>query len=235
MARALSHVHSIIRGSVGGLTYTANQFYQIIMKNRTAPVQPNTTPQQLARNAITSAQGTWNGLTSIVRQSWQNYSINLNWPDPLGTHKVPGRQVFIAGRSMQDYILAAGLAVPSFVTSAPPSFFGFYLPTTIQIVAPVGLGTGIGVSVGAEASTDGTFLIELSGPWTDTRQRYKGPWQNQYTTAVVVPKATTVVVDFLGFQVDDVIFVRVKAVADDAPPRVSAQTILRGYAVLTGP
>lgn len=233
MARALSHLMSKIRGSVGGLTYSANQYYQIIMKNRTTPVQPNTTAQQLARNALTAAQETWNGLTTAVRAAWDLYANNLSWPDPLGTHKIPGRQVFMAGRAMQNYIFEAGLAVPTFVTTAPPSFLGFYLPQSINIAALAAPGTGFAVSLSSEFAFDGTFLVEISGPWPDTRNRYKGPWQVADSQVAIVPANTSVLVPFEVGSDDDIYFVRVKAVADDASPRVSAQTILRAVVTTT--
>lgn len=234
MARMLSQVATIIRGSVGGLTFSANQFYQIIVRPRTAPVQPNTTAQQLVRNALTAANGTWNGLTTVVRQQWDSYALNLSWPNPLGTHKVPGRQVFVAGRSLQNYVFDAGLAVPTFVTTAPPSFFGFYLPQNVVAGPPTGIGTGFGVGITPEANIDCTALIEIQGPFPDTVNRYKGPWDNAQTVAVVIPAATTTVTNFLVGADDDIYFVRVKMVADDAPPRISAQSILR-VAVSTVP
>lgn len=231
MARMLSQVATKIRGSVGGLTYSANQYYQIIMKARTSPVQPNTTLQQQARAAIVSAASAWTQMTDAQREQWKIYALNLRWPDPLGTHKCPGRQAFMAGRSIQQYVLATGLAIPNYVVDGPGFFDGFLLPQSVTVGNPVGPGTGIGVSVSADFTDDTLALIEISPAMGPTRLRYKGPWDTHSSQAAIIPANTTVNVDFLGYNVGDILFARVKCVGDDAPPRVSIQYILRGTAV----
>ena len=235
MARLLSQIATVIRGSIGGITYTANQFHAIIMRARVSPVQPNTTAQQLARSAMISAQETWNGLTDTVRSAWQQYARFLIFTSPTGTYTIPGRQAFIAGRSLQNYLFETGLAVPTFDTDAPQQILGFYLPQSVNIVDPVTpLSTGIGVSITSEAAVGCAFLIEISAPFTGTRNRFKGPWDTSQSQGGVLAADATVVVDFVDYNLDDVLFVRVKIVADDAPPRVSSQVILRGVAVTIG-
>ncbi|MBA7692380.1 hypothetical protein ES703_100947 [subsurface metagenome] len=110
---------------------------------------------------------------------------------------------------------------------------------TPSVEIPPGLDgvaeTGIAVSIGAEALTDCACLVEISRAFTSARKRFKGPWDIAKCTGVVIPKNTTVLVEFLGLVEDAIYFTRVKAVGDDAPCRISAAFINRHVAEIVGP
>lgn len=232
MARMLSQIATVIRGSVGGITYTANQFHAIIMRARVSPVQPNTTAQQLARLALSTAQGTWLTLTQVVRDAWETYSRNLFRSGPVGTYTVPGRQSFIAGRALQNYVNDRGLAVPNFDTSAPPVFGGFYLPERIVTALPPALQTGVAISYTSEALVDALVMVQIAGPFPETVRRYKGPWNTGQEQAQIVVMATSALISFDGLTVGDIFFMRVSSVADAASPRSAAPVILRMAAIV---
>jgi len=227
MAKILSSPWSIIRGSIAGTTYLANQFHQIVARARTAPVQPNTIYQTHIRSALNAASDVWANLTSAVRLQWEMYANGLEWPGPLGPYTCPGRQVFIAGRSLQEYVNTRGLAVPTMVTTAPSTMLGFYNLKNVGCSAPTTPGTGVAVSFTTETATDALVYAEISQAFSPARYRYKGPWESASAQASVVPMATSGLIEFLGLEDGAIYFIRLKAVADDAPPRVSCEYIVR--------
>ena len=235
MARILSPVWSIIRGSIAGTTYFANQFHQIVARARTAPVQPNTNPQTLIRASMNNASAIWNGLTDGVQFGWQVYANLTPFSGPLGSYTVPGRQMFMAGRVLQDYIINSGFALPTFDVNPPAPMAGFLNLRNVIPTAPVSVGTGIGLSVTADALDDSMTMLEINGPFTSSRKRFKGPWDTSKTIAVVLPVNTTVVLEIMGLLDGGIYFTRLKGVADDAPPRVSTRFINRHIAQVITP
>lgn len=227
MARALSQVYTIIRGSVGGLTYLANQYHQIVVRARTAPVQPNTTYQAMIRTAFTAALDVWANLDAKEQEKWDDYANATPFPGPLGPYTVTGRLIFAAGRSLQEYILARSLATPSFVTTAPIALAGFYDLKNVACVPPTGPGTGVAVTIGAETTSACAAFVEISPGFPKARKRYKGPWVTADSQAVIIPLNTSAIVEFLNLTVGVTYFIRVKAVADNVPPRISAAHIIR--------
>lgn len=234
MAKILSHVWSIIRGSVGGITYLAGPTGQIIARQRTAPVQPATLFQAFAKNAMDDASAAWEGLTEEVQQLWDSYALTLTYSSATGSYSPTGRQAFIGGRQLQRYLNTRGLITATFVTDAP-STTGFLLPSQIEMVAPVAIGTGFGLSVAADVNDDTVVFVNVSGPFEKERNFWKGPWDPSKGFATIVPANSVVVMDRLGLIEDKIYFIRVKCVADDASPRVSAEFFLRGIAITTGP
>lgn len=234
MARIISPVWSMIRGSIGGTTYLANQFHQIVARVRTAPVQPNTNAQTLIKGALEYASDQWLQLTDPIQSGWDLYARGTPFPGPLGPYTVPGRQMFMAGCSLSNYIAVSTFAATALDTT-PPIGTGFLNLKNVHAVPPTGPGTGIAVSIGAEVMTDCACLVEISRAFTSARKRFKGPWNIAMCKGVVIPKNTTVLVEFLGLVEDAIYFTRVKAVGDDAPCRISAAFINRHVAEIIGP
>lgn len=234
MARILSPVWSMIRGSIGGITYFANQFHQIVARVRTAPVQPNTNAQTIIKAALEFASDTWLQMSDVAQNAWDLYARGTPFAGPLGPYTVPGRQMFMAGCSLSSYIAVSGFAAPSLVTT-PPIGSGFLNLKNVNPVAPDGPGTGIALTIGAETLTDCCCLVEISRAFTSARKRFKGPWNIAMCQGVVIPKNTSVKIDFLGLVEDAIYFTRVKAVGDDAPCRISAAFINRHVAEVIGP
>ena len=111
MARALSQIVTVIRGSIGGITFTANQWHQILLRAKTAPVQPQTNAQQFIKDGFTAASLDWKLLTDADRALWSQYSATVTYTGPLGDYTLPGRQIFMAAQSLVNYINSAGLDV----------------------------------------------------------------------------------------------------------------------------
>lgn len=235
MARILSSPWSIIRGSIAGTTYLSNQFHPIIARARTAPVQPMTEFQTNIRSSMAAATNVWDTLTPPVQLGWDLYGSATQWPGPLGTYTVPGRQIFMAGRTLQEYVNLRALCIPTFVTDPPAPMIGFYNLKSVGCVAPTGPGTGVAVAFTTEAAQDGLIFAEVSPPFSTSRKRYKGPWNSSTAQAQVFPANTSGTLEFLGLVDGCVYFVRIKAVADDASPRISPEYIVRCVAQVVGP
>ena len=181
---------------------------------------------------MNSASAIWNGLTDTVHFGWQVFAELTPFSGPLGSYTVPGRQMFMAGRVLQDYVANAGLALPTFIVDPPTPLAGFLNLRNVLPSTPVGPGTGIALSVTADALDDSLVMLEIQGPFTHSRKRFKGPWDTSKTIAVIIPVNTTVLLEILGLFADGIYFTRLKGVADDAPPRVSAQFFNRHTAVV---
>jgi hypothetical protein len=230
--RFLSQVYTIARGSVGGITYTANQFYQLIARARTAPVQPNTEDQAAVRSAMTAAADAWTNLSGSEQNLWELYGAATKWPGPLGEHTISGRLCFMAGYILARYVSDQGYASPTIDTSAPAQLDGFYnLKSVSSAPFVTASSTGVSVTFTSETAVDACVLVEISPGFPITRRRYKGPWNTASSQAVILSAPSSVVVDFTGLSAGTRYFMRVKAVADDAPLRVSPEFIVNSIAV----
>jgi hypothetical protein len=85
---------SEIRGSLAGTVFSRNKGGAYI-RNRTVPINPNTSFQQIVRNIMGNLSNTWvDTLTAIQREGWETYAANLLLPDKLGDMRA------ISGNSM---------------------------------------------------------------------------------------------------------------------------------------
>lgn len=232
MAKIISPVWSIIRGSIAGTTYLAGPTGQIIARQRTAPVDPGTFIQTMMRSSLAYAAGLWDAQTLANQESWQNYAETVTYQKATGNYHPTGRQAFMAGISMSKYIDTRGLASPTEVTT-PPELTGFLLPSNLSMGAPAAAGTGFTVNITADPTDDTLTLINVAGPFGKERNFWKGPWVPQLTYAAIVPGGTSTQLDCIGLIVNRTYFTRVKCVADDASPRVSTEYFMRGVAETT--
>jgi hypothetical protein len=225
--RALSHIFSIMRGSVNGITYTANQFHQIIARAKTAPVDPSTTFQGMVRQAFSGAAVFWEGIAQASRDGWEDYASTLTYSNPLGNTEMPGRQVFMGNIGWMLYLLARGIVFTSQEKTPPliPGFLSLDPVSTGILGAP---GTGFSVNVGNPNSSDILVTARRSRPFTATRNTFKGPFNSNSLDTVVVVGESTGTIDFVGGVDGQVFFVEVRAIVDDGPKQVSQKVILRG-------
>jgi len=231
MAKFLSTVYSGIRGSVGGLTYTANQFHQLIVRQKTSPVNPNTTRQSQIRSAFSGAVALWAGLSAAFRNAWNDYADTLVFQGPLGPYTVPGRDVFIANISVALYLQSVN-GVPAVVDTTPPGIAGFL---NISSVAPADFtpaaSTGISFSFIQSGAEDVIAYATRSVAFGLSRERFKGPFLSSTNEYLEVVAPGSGVVDFDGLIVDLKYFMRVRFITALAPFRLSAEFIVSSVAV----
>ncbi len=235
MARMRSIIASVIRGSVGGLTYTANQWHQIIVRSRTAPVQPNTGYQTMLRSAFTSAASLWtNYLTEEQRLGWHNYAQTCPYEGPLGVYYIPGRQMFIACRGTRTYLYDRGLP---FAVSAfePPTTPGWLSIGIGEPTAPTVPGTGFSIPI-SNWNTDIVFAYAYrSIGFQESRNRYKGPWITQTLRYAEITYPTPGIIEYLGLHEGSVYFAHIRAIAKSDPIRISQDFYVRAVASTTAP
>lgn len=220
-----------MRGSIAGVTYLSNQYHQIVSRARTAPVQPNTPFQTTIRGAYTNSSAAWALLSPEDREAWHHYAQTCLWPGPLGDYTVPGRQIFMAGRTLQMYVHNRGLAKPEFVVT-PPVTPGFLTPSNINMTDFLPPGeTGCALTIAADYIDNTLVFVQRSQAFNPTRMRYKGPFWGMHDQAAIPPSGTTVTITFTGLEEGKAYFFRVKCVADAASPRISPAYYLRGIAV----
>lgn len=175
MARALSHLFSLIRGSVGGLTYFSNQFHQICMRQRTAPVQPNTPYQAGVKTAFDLSDATWNALPALSRELWESYAQTCTYPGPAGDYTVPGRQLFIGTLVLAQYL--NGFFPETIVPSVdPPLEAGWYNPGNFKDRIYDGGTQGISLTLTTPPGPFSSIVVDSSIGFSPSRLRYKGPW-----------------------------------------------------------
>jgi len=230
MARLLSQIATQMRGSVGGITYTANQWYQIIARARTSPVNPGTSNQTIIRSVMAYLSAAWEGLSDAVKQQWQDYADTCIYQGPLGNYTLGGRQMFIACMSIPGYCNSRGLYAFGAVFT-PPAIPGFYDIGPVQTTSYVGPGIGIALSITNETGEDGVAFVERSFAFPTSRNRFKGPFLSSSAQAVAVGTGAATKIEFDNLTPDLIYFTRVRCVTEDPPYRISAQHFLRHTAV----
>jgi len=107
------------RGSMGGIVFSRNRGGAYI-RNRTHPVNPNSTRQSEQRNLMREASDQWASLTQPQRDAWNAYAPNVTRLNKLGeTIQTTGRAEFIAVNILNATLgLAARTATPLLTTAS---------------------------------------------------------------------------------------------------------------------
>lgn len=218
--RMTSHIASVARGSVGGITYTANQYYQIITKARTAPVQPNTTNQSRVKGAFSQASTDWLTQIQSVRDNWATYAASLVYEGPLGQYSVSGRSVFMSNIGLYNYLISRGVTFQSGSLLAPTET-GFLGIGDVQFDAPTAVGIGFNVSIDNPNTEDVLAVMEISRPFDLTRNTFKGPFLSSSLVTLAINTLDTADVDFTGLTLGKVYFLRLRLIVDDGAKRIS--------------
>jgi len=232
MARMLSPLASILRGSIAGLTFLSNQYHQIVVRQKTAPVNPKTTNQEIMRIAFANASTAWRSLTDGQRKDWEDYAKSVVYPGPLGDYSPTGRNIFMANLGLVYYINSRALDV-IVVSLAAPLVDGVPSWAAISIAAPTVPGTGFSVHLGNTCGFAMNYFITHSIPFDPTRNRWKGPWDSESAVSDEVADQAVADVDFLNLTLDRVYFVRVRGVTVEGGHRSSFEVILRAVAETT--
>lgn len=136
-----------ISGSSGGTTWSRNRF-GAYKRNRSLPVNPNTSRQVAVRNNVRSLAIAWNNtLTQAQRDAWNVYGANVTWTNKLGQAvNLTGLNHYIRSNTPR---LGAGLAR---VDDAPTIF--------TLAVAELSLG-----ATASEATQIITFTFDDTATW----------------------------------------------------------------------
>lgn len=231
MAKALSQVYTAIRGSVGGITYTANQFQPIVARARVSPVNPQSANQTRIRSAFSTAVNTWNSLTQAQRDDWHDYAQTLTYQGPIGSYTPTGRQVFLGTYATARYLAVRGLTITPGIT--PPVTPGFLTIDNLNIATSLAGETALRIAGSNLVSEDFCLYAEISNAMNPARNYWTGPYEVDTLDEVILSAPASGQIDFTGLQDGMKYFARVRAISDAAPHRMSNLFHL-GITVVTG-
>lgn len=129
MAKFLSNIFSDIRGSVNGNTFARNKNGAYV-RNRTAPINPNTALQSAVRSKFAEIASAWRSLTSAQRGGWITLAASNPYVDSLGQSQYySGFQLFM---KLNQNLAAIG---ESYISDAPsvPSIPSIALAASFSI------------------------------------------------------------------------------------------------------
>lgn len=227
MAKLRSPVWSTIRGSIAGTTYMTGTTAQIVARQRTNPVQPNTPQQSEIRSIVATLNVAWKDvLTEVQRSNWNLYASTCVFQGPVSQYTIPGRLIFIAGLSLVKLINLRGyLVIPETLTA--PTEPGFYNPGGIEVDQGHPAGTGFRIIVNNFGSHTIAVFYNVSPAQSPGRYFYKGPWDKGLTNAFSAPFGASTNHTITGLIANKAYFVRVKSVVSDGPHAISTSYYFR--------
>lgn len=233
MAKVLSHMHSSIRGKVGGVVYSKNQYAGIIMRAFSAPTNPQTEGQETIRSSFDVANIEWEALTLVNRQLWDDYAKTVQYQGPHGAYTVPGRTLFMATFSLAAFLEAIGGSsiLPGVL---PPLAAGrLNIGPIVEGTYTQAGKTGVAVNVGNPSAIATCLLAQRSIGWQTTKNVFYGPYPFTYNQAedIASPGTTPVEMETGPGTVGQIFFVRVRAILEQAPHKFSIDTQVRCTAV----
>lgn len=227
----LSQVYVIARGSVGGVTYTANQFHQLIARARTSPVNPQTSLQTAIRSAFSAAETLWKALDDTARSNWEAYASRTPRQNPLGPITLTGR-LFMRGIISLREFMATTLGTVFTDSDLAPAVPGMLSISNVVAIPPSGPSTGIAITWGNPLGNPAIFsLVQISDAFEPTRMFYKGPWDTAKNVSTATAGGASGVEEFVGLVVDKAYFMRMRAITEVGPHKISEDFIVRGIAV----
>lgn len=233
MARMDSIVAANIRGSVGGLTFTRSRTHAIVLRARTAPVNFETNNRTNIRSSMAYAAALWTGLSDADKVGWATYAQSLTYTDPVdGGYSPTGRQAFVACIQRARYANNRGISDVVIGTDFPviPGFFNVDTPT---VGAPSAAGTGLGITLNNSTSEDAVFMVQISRAFLPARNQWKGPWNPLFYVGEAVPTSTGTTLDVTSLTEGYAYFLKIAAITDAEPLRISTTWYLRGIAETT--
>lgn len=210
---------SEVRGSIGGVTFTAGRFGKVV-RARSSPVHSPTNLRTYWKGLLSYDIAHWtNTLSEQQRTDWRNLAAATWFTNSLGEDYHPtGLNLYVRSNSL---LIATGQARQD---DAPGSAVGDHYAITYSWIDDDGLYAEM---VDAPALAHKVaFFIGL--PWATPIIYYTGPWQFSVSMdSASLHSAPTRIVPFPAFTEDMYYFVRDRSVY--ANGKISAPYILRTY------
>ena len=223
MAIFVSTLFSSIRGSVAGTTYLTTPSGQIIGRQKTNPVNPQSGLQTARRAAFAENVAAWETLTSTKRVKWQDYA------DSLGAGQT-GRQVFLANLAIAqwaDDIAPSDIAV----VFDPPTDMGVLPISNVEAGDYSAIGTGIAIKATNPNLYDVLFIAQRSRQFSSARNTFQGPFDPLTNDSDLVTTENIADIVFEELVEGGIYFIRIVAVKPETFHIVSASYIIRTVAV----
>lgn len=211
MARLISQVATTLRGSIGGITFSANQYHPIIARAKVSPVNPSTTYQTQIRTSFAGFANLWAQKTAIFRQAWEDYGRTVVFQGPFGPYTLSGRHHFIATMGFGNYYKQRGIIIGT-VADDPPISPGrpaiYYIAPALPLVG----ATGFRIQIIQQCGEIMWAQLERSYAVPDSRQRFKGPWVPATAQSLVCLNGVANYAIFSGLVANKAYFVRVRGI-----------------------
>lgn len=222
---------SNMRGSVGGLTFTANQFQSTIVRLRVSPVNPNTAKQTAARTAFDGAVASWKTISQAFRDGWNDYAAGLVFSGPNGPYSISGRLAFI--EVIQPALfLKDQVGVPAVVDLDPPILTGFLnIENVVPALFTLPADDGVALSFTQNGSEDVIAYSQVSRAFDPDRERFKGPFESDTLTDLTVVAPASGIIQFGGLNVGQRYFMNPRFITALAPFRISSRSFLDQIAI----
>jgi len=200
MAKVLRIDTAVLRGSIGGTVYSANQYSPIIARARTTPTNPRTVSQMAIRNGFAAGVQAWNALTEDQRSAWIEWGATVERPGPVGPYHPGGRQLFIAQYSFFSWYDANKEEADPVLL---PKEDGPTIPGEISldsVTAQPLTDPGTGFEIKVELSTGGTTLVTAirSVAYNPAKSAYTGPFKSNTLGFVAMNPPDDDVIPFTG-------------------------------------
>ena len=232
MAKILSHVWSVARGSVGGITYLSGPDNQIVARQRTTPTNPQTPRQTDIRVAFTAAENLWRAATEAQREGWRNYARTIYYQGPTGQYQLDGRQVFLSNVGTGLYLTTRGILAAS-PTAAPPVTPGFLNMHGLGVIAPPSGTTGFSVQNLNTENFDVTLYAFRSFAFNPTRMTFSGPFLTETLDSDNNIGVALHQIDFTGLEDGMIYFAKCRLISTGSPTKISEDFVLRAVASST--
>jgi len=230
MAKMQSTIFNIIRGSIAGTTFLANPYAAIVARSRTIPTNPKTSYQTLIRSAFAQAEAAWKAMTEEMIEDWYAWGTTVTRQGPLGPYSPNARSLGIGQYALTRMLQVRELGGSPVPSMNPPVSAGELNIGTISVEKPSTNVTGFGIVVYNSTGEDVLVVATPSYVQNGTRLRFQGPWKSKDMIAFEATDGTVTIEDVDGYEDDDVVFWKIRAISETAPRRVSAQYIVRGIA-----
>lgn len=215
-------------GSIGGMTGSRNRG-GMYLRARAIPTNPNTFPQQVARNIFGFVSGLWAGLSDAQREAWSLYGQNVPTTDALGEQiTLSGQQWFVGANSLR---VRAGVAP---VTAAPTSFTRADLTPVSLTAADDTPQISFTFDNTDEWATEvgGGLAVQIGRPQGAGIAFFRGPWLFADTVdgAVVPPTSPATIASPWALTEGQKVWIRLTAFTADgrysAPQLIGPETVV---------
>jgi len=231
LAHLTSHIATIIRGSVGGITYAANRSHAITARARIYPCNPKTTPQGNSKQWFLAAVQLWQVAGFLTHQSWNNLAKDAFVPCPTGLRKLSGRELFIGAVSYAYDMFNRGY-VDNDPSDLAPQDFGGYPLAVLGPIAPLHPGTGFSFT-GKNVSARFTAFITSNSPaFSPARYCYSDRIDQESYNSTRAVAGAAFAIDTLDLIEDATYFARIRAITVTAPYWISKAQIFRCTAIV---
>jgi hypothetical protein len=206
------------------MTYLANQYHQIIGRQKTSPVQPNTGQQTALRSAFAISAAQWKLLDDPKRLAWSNLALTVPFQGPLGVYYVTGRNLFLGAISLFTYLKT--LYQPTLVASyLAPEETGRYQIGPISSIDPLNPGTGFDLNIENAGDKAIVAFIQVSPGFNPSRMRYKGPYDSSKNLTMLCPPHMSHIKPVTGLTAGLRYFWRLRAVTGSTAGIPAIQTV----------